>query len=556
MTQKINNPTTVQPVPKSFDLPLSSIDISAIKSNNIKIIPTTGIGSKEVKCRFWTENETITFINIWNDYYPKLTTGGSRHAPIHQLMANELNKMLEIDDSTGADMKSKIGNLTTEYRHKKKDMDHTGGSPSSWPYLEFIDKLLGERPYIDDSLLSDFIIVEEEQVVKNVDQASAPDLNLTQISEQADDLVQLKTNSDDTNNPDSVNSVTSPSSPATISIPKSDSPVQMVLKTKKNASSKKKRASEMKMDLMKELFGKIESASEAAARSEIKILELLEKQTHLQAQSVANEREFLSLFKTCALYALGSSSEFRTISHLFGIGKSTTGENLHEFCSVLVEMLFHRFIKFPKSPDEIKYTINGFYTKFGYPMCIGALDGTHFAIKPPLGYEVDYYNYKIYHSIIMLATVNADLLFTYVNRGAPGKCNESSIYNRSTLSQVIEDPTYENHFMIMDNTKIRCHFIADSAFSLTKTLIKPFPERPNMPKKLLHKKMEFNLCNTTNIVKVATILHNLCVMNGDKDEIDWDTPNTVHKKPSCNIHTNDGTDVREALVNFFLLHPL
>ncbi|CAF3854594.1 unnamed protein product, partial [Rotaria sp. Silwood1] len=146
-------------------------------------------------------------------------------------------------------------------------------------------------------------------------------------------------------------------------------------------------------------------------------------------------------------------------------------------------MLFHRFIKFPKSPDEIKYTMNGFYTKFGYQMCIGALDGSHFAIKPPLDYEVDYYNYKKYHSIITLAIMNADLLFTYINTGTSGRSNDSSIYNRSKLSQVIEDPTYEDHFMIIDNTKIRCHFIAYSAFSLAKTLIKPFPERPNMPKK-------------------------------------------------------------------------
>ncbi|CAF3985737.1 unnamed protein product [Rotaria sp. Silwood1] len=314
MTQKINNPTIVQPIPKSFDVPLSSIDISATKSNNIKIIPTTGISPNtspsifkstissskvnrdcspcsqkteqpvkrlkrktkaeetEVKRRFWTENETITFINVWNDHYSKLTTGGFRHASIYQSMANELNKILEIDDLTGANVKSKIGNLTTEYRR--------------------------ERPYMDDSLLSDSIIVEEEQVMKSVNQASAPDLNLTQISEQADDLVQLKTNSDDSNNRNSVNLVTSLSSSTTIPIPKSDSPAQMALKPKKNASSKKKRASETKMDLMKELFGKIESANETAARSEIKILELLEKQTHVQEQSMANEREFLSLFKS------------------------------------------------------------------------------------------------------------------------------------------------------------------------------------------------------------------------------------------------------------------
>jgi hypothetical protein len=285
----------------------------------------------------------------------------------------------------------------------------------------------------------------------------------------------------------------------------------------------------------------------------------------------------------CALYTLGSSSELRTISHLFGIGKSTTGEILREFCSVLVDMFFHRFIKFPKSSQEIQETMNGFYDKCSYPMCVGALDGTHIAIKPPLGYEIDYYNYKKHHSITMLAAVNSDLLFTYVNVGGPGRCNDSSIFSRSTLSQIIEDPIYENHFMMMNNTRIQCHLIADSAFSLNKTLIKPFAERPNMPRqhskfnyrlsrarcsverafgalknrfRLLHKKIEFKLNNITNMIKAATILHNLCIMYGDKDEVDWDIPNTVHKKPSCNIHTNDGTDVREALVNYFSLNPL
>nr|ACD54739.1 PIF/Harbinger-like protein [Adineta vaga] len=284
-----------------------------------------------------------------------------------------------------------------------------------------------------------------------------------------------------------------------------------------------------------------------------------------------------------ALYTLGSSSELRKIAHLFGIGRSTTGEILREFCSTLVETLFYQFIKFPKSPDEIKETINGFYDKFNYPMCIGSVDGTHIAIKPPKGYETDYYNYKKHHSIIMRAIVNSDLLFTYVNIGASGRCNDSSIYNRSSLSQVIEDPIYDNHYMMINQIKVRCHFIADSAFSLSKTLMKPFPERPNMQKeystfnyrlsrarcsvertfgalknrfRLLHKKIEYNLSNITNMVKAATILHNLCILNGDNDEIEWNTTAVVHRKPSCNSHTNDGTDVRNAIVKFFLCNPL
>jgi hypothetical protein len=45
-------------------------------------------------------------------------------------------------------------------------------------------------------------------------------------------------------------------------------------------------------------------------------------------------------------------------------------------------------------------------------------------------------------------------------------------------------------------------------------------------------------------------------MNNDNEEIDWDIPVTVHKKPACNIQTNDGAGVRHALVNYFLANPL
>jgi hypothetical protein len=41
----------------------------------------------------------------------------------------------------------------------------------------------------------------------------------------------------------------------------------------------------------------LENANDAAARSEVKILELLEKQTRLQEISMENEREFLNVFK-------------------------------------------------------------------------------------------------------------------------------------------------------------------------------------------------------------------------------------------------------------------
>ena len=49
---------------------------------------------------------------------------------------------------------------------------------------------------------------------------------------------------------------------------------------------------------MQDLLGNIDNANRLASQSELKALELLQKQTKLQEESVQNEREFLNVFKT------------------------------------------------------------------------------------------------------------------------------------------------------------------------------------------------------------------------------------------------------------------
>lgn len=182
----------------------------------------------------------------------------------------------------------------------------------------------------------------------------------------------------------------------------------------------------------------------------------------------------------------------------------------------------------------------------------------------------------------MLVTVNASLKFTYINVGAPGRCNDSSVYSRSKLSEVINDPIYDNHYILVDNVKIKAHLIADSAFSSSSSLMKPYPDRPGMLRshglfnyrlsrcrstveryfgllkncfRCLHKKMEYKLHNIINIIKAATILHNLCIISGDNLEVDWDTPQVIYKKHACNGQTAAGNNIREALTVYFLRNP-
>lgn len=81
-----------------------------------------------------------------------------------------------------------------------------------------------------------------------------------------------------------------------------------------------------------------------------------------------------------ALYALGSSAEYRSVGNLFGVGKSTVCEILLEFCREIWRVLKPEYLNFfPISQDKAKECIAGFET-LGFPQCIGAIGNNKFII--------------------------------------------------------------------------------------------------------------------------------------------------------------------------------
>ncbi|CAF1404560.1 unnamed protein product [Rotaria sordida] len=246
---KTNSSIVAVPIHETSVKSSSSVVCAPVKGpSNNDIMPINDTCLKIVKRKSWTENETITFISVWTDYYPQLISGKSRHSPVYHSMANQLNQILKDRSLTAADVKSKIGNMVTEYRRKKKELGTTGSSPSSWPYYDLIDKLLGERPYNNESLLSDSIVTEEEQAefLDDINNASLPDLNATQISEQVDDSATLTINNDEPNNLVHGNATNSTNASNIVSISKPDVPATISSTTKKTVNARKKTKSETK----------------------------------------------------------------------------------------------------------------------------------------------------------------------------------------------------------------------------------------------------------------------------------------------------------------------
>ena len=84
-------------------------------------------------------------------------------------------------------------------------------------------------------------------------------------------------------------------------------------------------------------------------------------------------------------------------------------------CQAIVCHLLPSYVKWPTG-ERLEESVAGFLTKWNFPQCVGAIDGTHIEIVAPSECSADFYNRKGRFSIIMQAVVDHEHRFvgTYI----------------------------------------------------------------------------------------------------------------------------------------------
>uniref|UniRef100_A0A673B144 DDE Tnp4 domain-containing protein n=1 Tax=Sphaeramia orbicularis TaxID=375764 RepID=A0A673B144_9TELE len=155
------------------------------------------------------------------------------------------------------------------------------------------------------------------------------------------------------------------------------------------------------------------------------------------------------------LWRLATNLEYRSISHLFGVGISTCRLITQEVITVINTILKPMYLKTP-SPADFKTIIQAFRDKWRFPQVAGAIDGTHIPIKAPRDTPADYYNRKGQYSVILPAVVDHNMKFWDVNIG-----------QNSLL------PPWTECF---EDGNVSLVILGDAAYPLLPWLMKPFPE--------------------------------------------------------------------------------
>ena len=195
------------------------------------------------------------------------------------------------------------------------------------------------------------------------------------------------------------------------------------------------------------------------------------------------------------------------------------------------------YIKFPIGQDQ-RDAICGFESRWGFPQCVGAVDGSHIPVRPPALNYTNYYNHKGWYSILVQAVVDHEYLFRNLNVGWPGCVHDARVFANSSLFEAAT----VNHILHGDNHMILGYnipplLIADSAYPHLPWILKPYtnngsltPEQKNFNYRLsrarivsenafrrlkarwrrLIKLNDMDVATVPDVVVACCILHNIC----------------------------------------------
>lgn len=124
-------------------------------------------------------------------------------------------------------------------------------------------------------------------------------------------------------------------------------------------------------------------------------------------------------------------------------------------CEKLWEVLM--FECFPVITTELLEEISQkFYKYANFPNCVGAIDGKHIRIIKPDNSASTYYNYKIFFPFVLMAVVDADYCFVFVDIGAPGSNADSTIFKNTTLCNALNS-ILSNYLIKKYYPDLLCH---------------------------------------------------------------------------------------------------
>jgi hypothetical protein len=210
--------------------------------------------------------------------------------------------------------------------------------------------------------------------------------------------------------------------------------------------------------------------------------ELVNKVSPLISRQNTNMRAAIpaDLRLALTLRFLATGDSYMSHQYSFRVAANTIGKIVPETCRALYQVLKADFLQCPRTQDAWQEVINGFWERWQMPNTVGALDGKHIVLRKPLNSGSTYFNYKSSFSIVLMALVDYDYKFLFLDIGKQGRVSDGGVFSSTALYRGIESGSL--HLpppapLPGDSEPVPNFIVADEAFPLRQYLMKPYPSR-------------------------------------------------------------------------------
>ncbi|KAM4029736.1 uncharacterized protein ACNLHF_022392 [Anomaloglossus baeobatrachus] len=174
---------------------------------------------------------------------------------------------------------------------------------------------------------------------------------------------------------------------------------------------------------------------------------------------------------------LATGESLSSLHFQFQLGVSTISGIVRHTYRALWDCLQEEFIPQP-TRDTWLQIADGFQQICQFPNCLGAVDWKYIRIVKPVASGSEFYNYKKYFSILLIAITDAHYKFVAVDIGAYGHSNDSQVFKMSVMGRQLYGNTldFPAERPLPDTTgpPMPFVFVADEAFQLSEHLLKPY----------------------------------------------------------------------------------
>lgn len=185
---------------------------------------------------------------------------------------------------------------------------------------------------------------------------------------------------------------------------------------------------------------------------------------------------------------LATGDSYASLIFFFRISKSAISKIIPEVCQALISSL-RDYVQVPQTHQEWLSVAQEFHDKWGFPHCIGAIDGKHCVIQAPVNSGSDYFNYKNNFSIVLLAIVDANYNFIYADVGSQGRISDGGVFRKTEFYSKLQNNKLNlppDDVLPGSQETAPYVFLADDAFPLQKHIMKPYSgsHEKNSPKRI------------------------------------------------------------------------